>query len=266
MKKHNHYYCAFLIYWNLVIRRCLETLNINILMIIFRNGIKLIQQEIVMKDIDSSGNTYIQKQAWYKRWWIWLIIIILVLIAKLLFFDMNSDTDDKTNFETASGVTTVRKTHPKYLSYEDENYSIKAIQEYKLNYVNNSWKNAQFKVNKVEIYKTKGAKKIDDDETGKINGFARIYLTVKAKRKIYVYATQGEVTLSNLEHVDVDNYDEDWDGKIKPDVTKSGHITVPIKKLKDPADIKSLVLKFSASLKEDDDYGHMMNLTLHLRK
>ena len=37
------------------------------------------------ENVDKDGNTYIQVQPWYKKWWVWLIIIIICLAGKFVY-------------------------------------------------------------------------------------------------------------------------------------------------------------------------------------
>lgn len=43
---------------------------------------------------DENGNTYVQKKPWYKRFWVWLLIVV---VALFLIGGMSSGSDDDSN-------------------------------------------------------------------------------------------------------------------------------------------------------------------------
>lgn len=202
---------------------------------------------------------------WYNNWWVWLIIILIVL-----FFRYKSPSGVKNKAyhpQTYNGVTANYIHRKAKLTYDDETYSISSRKIYHLDYKNNDWKKASFRVNKVIIYKTRRGFNLDDSEdhiNGEktYHGFARVYMYVMAHKKIEVDPCSADFAFSNLEQHEVDNLDEDWDGTIKKDATKSGHVTVPINKLKNPEEIKWLSLKFDVSDKNDNDSRMIFKLNL----
>ena len=145
---------------------------------------------------------------WYNNWWVWLIIILIVL-----FFRYKSPSGVKNKAyhpQTYNGVTANYIHRKAKLTYDDETYSISSRKIYHLDYKNNDWKKASFRVNKVIIYKTRRGFNLDDSEdhiNGEktYHGFARVYMYVMAHKKIEVDPCSADFAFSNLEQHEVDN-------------------------------------------------------------
>ena len=59
------------------------------------------------KITDKNGKTYVQVKPWYKRWWVWAIIVIVLLIG---FGSMGSDDDSSSSSSSSSSSNATSKT------------------------------------------------------------------------------------------------------------------------------------------------------------
>ena len=55
------------------------------------------------KITDKDGNVYVQKKAWYKRWWVWVIIVLVLLLG---IGSMGSDNDSSSSSDTTTESST----------------------------------------------------------------------------------------------------------------------------------------------------------------
>lgn len=216
------------------------------------------------QNIDEEGNTYIYVKPWYKKWWLFSIIIFVLLIIIVLKFNRSDNT-----VRIANDVTSISKNKTKTLAFDLDDYQISKALTYKLKYQNNSWSGGSFKVYRVTIYKTK---KSHYYETGsgkiRLNGFVRIYLTAHAKKNINVDISDGVVNLSTMELQHVDDSDDYWSGNMNKGATKNIEVTAPIEKLNKLTNIKKVALHFDVAAKstDDDSLDKTMNLVLNLIK
>lgn len=216
------------------------------------------------KTLDSNNNN---TQSWYKTWWVWLVIILAILIFSIGFF-LLTDGSVRNGANTTSPLTTKQKTDKNSIEVDYKKYKISALKTYKVNYTNDEWQGADIKISKIVIYKTIKPYKFHSSNDGnfKLNGFARVYMSIKSKEDISAYPTQGTFSYSNGEQHGVDST-ENWDGDINEGVVKSGTITVPIEKINSTSSLKSIRMKFDASEQDaDDDSGYKTyDLTIDLK-
>lgn len=210
-------------------------------------------------NLDKNGNTYVAVQPWYKRWWIWLVIILIFVVGKG-FYDINNF-----NFQSNKPKDSIKITA---YHYNDSKYSVDKMKTYRPNYVNDTWRGGKVKVSKIKIYKTIKPTKLDnwDDDGGlKVNGFITIYITVYAKKNISI-DPDGSITYSTLEERDHNDY-YGFDKSIGEGETRKGYIKYPIKHLKHISDIKAFRLDFDGSAKnnEDDSLDKDFGLVVRLK-
>lgn len=210
-------------------------------------------------DMDSDGNSYIQLQPWYKKWWIWLFVILICLCGKA-YYDINLATI----YEAQNKVSTIGT-----YKFDDQRFSIAEEKTYKTNYAYTSWRGADIKVTKVKIYKMTHPEKYrfeDEEVTKKIRGFATIFMTVKAKKNICVDLDEETAIFSNLDEVPIETY-HGFDDDIKAGKVVQGYIKVPIEHLKNVTDITALRLDFggSSSNESNDSLDKEIKFVVRLR-
>lgn len=215
----------------------------------------------------------------YKIWWFWLIVVVLAVVIFGMFGNSNSSDDSSSN--KASGHTTTatekgnsnsKTSNSKTLKIDYSNKTILSQKNYKLSFVDNSWQPATIKVTKVNVYKMKPFV-YDDSSKAKAQGFIIIHMAVTANRDITTYPDQGTVVTSDGQQMDatlsdVEGYKSNFAGDISKGVTKEGDVMVPIEKLENVNDIKTLRLKFDGSYDtddyEDENAQHDYDITLNL--
>ena len=190
---------------------------------------------------------------WYKQWWTWLIIILGSLFVSIVFFAV---TDGSIVNHASTGSTT-QKHDDGYdtLKIDYDDYKVKAVKTYRVNSIDDSWDGGDLKIKKVVVYKLAKPYTYDSSSDGKfkIQGFIRIYMSIKAKDDVTIYPTQGDYSYSNGEQHTADVSDENWDGDINSGVTKSGTVTIPVEKLSSTSSIKFIRAKFDANAQDFDD-------------
>ncbi|MBT9670422.1 hypothetical protein GPK34_00025 [Secundilactobacillus kimchicus] len=213
---------------------------------------------------------------WYKRWWVWILAIVLIIF--FIGF-IGGSSDDKPASSTSSNATGHKttnqekgatKTSHSTLTVDYENYDVSDTHVYTVNYVNADWDAAKVKVDKVTIYKLSEPHKYESANDGnfKANGFAQIHFTIKANRDIEAYPTQGTIVYGDGEQHEADSA-ESWDGEISKGVIKSGNVTIPIQKLSKVTSLTTLRFKFDAYYDtdniDDDNSDHKYDFTLNLQ-
>ena len=210
---------------------------------------------------DSNGDSYIQVQPWYKKWWVWLFIIIICLGCKAGYdFNKNLTTSNTENKVNKIGT---------YI-YDDEKFPVEAKKEYKPNYKYTEWKGATIKITKVKIFKTTKPKKYrfeDDEATKKIRGFATIYMTVIAKKNIEIDLGEENAIFSNLDEVAIEAYYDGFDDGIGAGEKKTGYIKLPIEHLNSVNDINAIRLDFDGEAQKtsDDSLDKDIGIVVRLR-
>lgn len=190
---------------------------------------------------------------WYKTWWVWLIIIATIVFISGSFFII-TDGSFRNSSSSSDSFTNNSQTNANTISLNYKKYKIKAVKTYHIGYSDKSWNGGTVRIDKIKIYQTAKPYKFDSSNDGKftVDGFARIYMTIKAQEDIEIYPTEGTYSYSDGEQHDVDSM-ENWDGKINADSIKSGTITVPIEHLSSTSSIKSIRMKFDGNSQDDDD-------------
>lgn len=224
---------------------------------------------------DEEGNTYVQVKPWYKKWWIWVLAIIVLFFAFGLAGGnkKNSNSSTSNNPSKASGHQTTNSeksaessTTSKKVTVNYQDYSYSKAKTYTTNYSDTSWSAATLSVSKVVLYtlNTPTTYKSANDGTFKAQGFVRLYFSVKANRDVSVYPTQGTYIFNGSEQHASDS-GESWDGDISNGVTKTGAVTVPIK---DASNLKSIRAKIDANYTtndyDDNNSNHTFDFTLNL--
>lgn len=214
----------------------------------------------------------------YKIWWFWLIVVVLVVVIFGMFGNSNSSDDSSSN--KASGHTTTAtekgnetsQNNEKTLNIDYTDRTILKQKNYNLSFTDTSWEPETVKVNKVQVFKMKPFV-YDDSSKAKAQGFVIIHMALTANRDITSYPDQGTVVTNDGQQIDaslmtVKGYKENFGGEIAKGATKEGDIMVPVEKLENVNDIKTLRLKFDGSYDtddyEDENAQHDYDITLNL--
>lgn len=224
---------------------------------------------------DEEGNTYVQVKPWYKKWWIWVLaIIVLFFVFGLVGGNKKGSSSSNSNSTSkASGHQTTNSeksaessTTSKKITVDYQNYNYSKAKTYSTNYTDTSWNAATVSVSKVVLYTLDSPTtyKSANDGTFKAQGFVRLYFSVKANRDVSVYPAQGTYIFNGSEQHAADS-GESWDGDISNGVTKTGTVTVPIK---DTSNLKSIRAKIDGNYDtddyDDDNSNHTFDFTLNL--
>ncbi|MCC4346153.1 hypothetical protein [Limosilactobacillus reuteri] len=210
------------------------------------------------KITDKDGNVYVQKKAWYKRWWVWVIIAIVALIL------IGSLSGNSSNSKAGSGSgSNTQISSPSKITVDYDDYNVKSSKTYKVDYSNNDWDEADVKINKVTVYKLAKPYKFDSANDGKydINGFIKLDMTIKANGDISIYPQQGTAVIGSEQEEAVG---ESWDGDINKGAEKSGEVYIPVKDLEKTTSISNIRFKFSGNDQNDMESDHDYDLTLNL--
>jgi hypothetical protein len=223
---------------------------------------------------DENGNTYVEMKPWYKKWWVWVlaVVVLFFIIGALGDNGSKSSSSSKQNKTTKStGHTTTSNekgesstTQKITVSYKD--YTISNSKTYSTNYTDTTWSPATVNVTKVVVYTLSKptSYKSANDGTFQATGFVRMYFSVKANRDLSIYPTQGTYIFNGSEQHQADGM-ESWDGDISNGVTKTGSVTVPIK---DASNLKTIRAKFDANYDtnndDDNNSDHSYDFTLNL--
>ena len=229
---------------------------------------------------DDDGNTYVAVKPWYKKWWVWVIIAVLVVLGFALLGG-SDDSDTKSSSSSATAHKTTKKETGTGTNSDSDTSSLKTIEvsytDYKVaaektfsvNYSNTSWNAANVKIDKVTVYKLSKPYKYESANDGKfnVNGFVRFHVSITANRDVSIYPTQGTAVYSNGEQHEADS-SESWDGDISKGATKSGNVTVPVKDLSNTSSLKTLRFKFDGNYDtddyDDDNSNKTFDITLNL--
>ena len=212
----------------------------------------------------SNSSQQIVKTNWYQNWQNWVIIVLSIIVVSGGFYII---TDGSMRKPISNNATASSRSNDQTLTLNYKKYKVKAMKTYAVNYIDNSWDGGDVKINKVIIYKTSKPYKYKSANDGSftINGFVRIYMSIKSKNDISVYPTQGTLNYSNGEQHGVDSM-ENWDGNINSGVTKSGTVTAPIEDLPTTSSLKNIRMKFDGYGQNDDsdlldkDFDFTINL------
>ena len=157
------------------------------------------------KITDKDGKTYVQVKPWYKRWWFWVIVVI---VALFLIGSLTGNNESKSSSGSGSNTQT---TSPSRITVDYDDYKVQSSKIYKLNYSNTDWDKADVKINKVTVYKLSKPYEFDSVSDGKydINGFIKLDMTIKANGDISIYPQQGTAVIGSEQE---DAVGESWDG------------------------------------------------------
>lgn len=189
-------------------------------------------------------------KSWYQDWKTWVIIVLSIIVifgAFFIFTDGSMKNSNSNNPSTAN-----HSSHTITVDYKK--YKIKSMKNFRINYTDDSWAGGDIKINKVVVYKTVKPYKYEsaNDGTFNINGFVKVYMTIKSKNDITINPTEGTFSYSNGEQHEADSL-EDWDGNINNGVSKSGTITIPVEKLASTSSLKSIRMRFDGYSQDTDD-------------
>ena len=192
--------------------------------------------QLAKKITDKDGNVYVQKKAWYKRWWVWVIIAIVALIL------IGSLSGNSSNSKAGSGSgSNTQISSPSKITVDYDDYNVKSSKTYKVDYSNNDWDEADVKINKVTVYKLAKPYKFDSANDGKYQ--------------------QGTAVIGSEQEEAVG---ESWDGDINKGAEKSGEVYIPVKDLEKTTSISNIRFKFSGNDQNDMESDHDYDLTLNL--
>lgn len=145
-------------------------------------------------------------------------------------------------------------------------YFIKA-KKYIIDENDSSWSGAEAKVSNVTIYKTEDGYSYGTKRGRKsIQGILALKVKVKALKDIQVLMNSATISIPSInEQHDVETKD-DWD-EIDKGISKTGTVYIPIYKLSNIKNIKSLRFKFDCQLQDSDDIDdmdHTYDMTINL--
>ncbi|MCR4913866.1 MAG: hypothetical protein K5983_09065 [Lactobacillus sp.] len=217
---------------------------------------------------DENGNTFVEVTPWYKKWWIWLLAVLVAIFVLGVAFGGNDSSESgsgKGHNTTASekGQTTSDK-----VTFGYQDFKVKDSKTYNVDYTDNSWSGADVKIDKVTVYKLAKDYKIDTTDGDKsIQGFIKIHVSIDAKRDIDFNATTGTVSFgSQQSEYTYGSWDADT---INSGASKNGDATFAIESLDSVSDVSSLRYKFGATFANDDtsdeDWSHDYDVTLDLQ-
>ena len=217
---------------------------------------------------DENGNTFVEVTPWYKKWWIWLLAVLVAIFVLGVAFGGNDSSESgsgKGHNTTASekGQTTTDK-----ITFDYQDFKVKDSKTYNVNYTDNSWSGADVKIDKVTVYKLAKDYKYDAGDGEKtVQGFIRVHVIVDAKRDIDFSATTGTVSFGNQQS---EYGSGSWDADtINNGTSKNGDATFAIESLDSVSDVSSLRYKFGATFANDDtsdeDWSHDYDVTLDLQ-
>lgn len=210
------------------------------------------------KFTDKNGDTYVEVKPWYKRWWVWILAIVVLFIIIGAVSGSNDSSNSKSG--TASKDTT---STPTSIDVDYNHYNVKESKNYNASITNNDWDGATVKIDKITIYKLSKSYKLDTSDGDKhINGFIKLNMSVKANRDISAYPQQGTANFNSQQQTATG---ESWDGDINKGAKKSGAVWIPVENLKDTKSISQLRFKFHANGQKDfeDDHDYDINLNLN---
>ncbi|MFT8955535.1 hypothetical protein [Liquorilactobacillus satsumensis] len=233
---------------------------------------------------DENGNTYVEVKPWYKKWWVWVlaVVVVIFLLGSFGGHDSSNAKSKTTNTSTtgsAKGHKTTKsetgekssvESKSKSLTVSYKDYDVSSDKTYSVTFSDSSWANTKVNVDKVQIYKLSKGYAYDSANDGKFNiqGFVKVHFNITAGRDISIYPTQGTAVFDNGEQHEADT-GESWDGDISNGATKEGWVTFPIKALNDTSSIKSIRYKFDANYEtdnyDDENSHHTYDFTLNLQ-
>lgn len=208
------------------------------------------------KIIDKNGDTYVEVKPWYKRWWVWVIAVVVILG---IIGAISGGHDSKSKNGTASKDTT---STPASIDVDYNHYNVKDSKTYNSSISNNDWDGANVKINKITVYKLTKPYKLETSDGDKhINGFIKMNMVIKANRDISMYPQQGTANFNSQQQSAVG---ESWDGDINKGAKKFGAVWIPVENLKDTKSISQLRFKFSGNGQKDFEDTHDYDINLDL--
>lgn len=220
---------------------------------------------------------------WYKKWWSWVIILLLAAlytfslasISSANFSNLdysqspstsNSDNDSANDSQSSSASSSSEKSKDDTVTLSDgTKVTIVNKLTYKPNTTDTSWHGSKLVIKRVNVIKTKPFKYDGDDSSYTADGV--IYLKYSYTPTLDVSPMDNEATISTNTGVqaEVDSMDSQTFDDIDAGVTKTAEAIFPISKLSDPSSISTLRLKFPVSpqnTNSDDwkDYDMTINL------
>lgn len=203
---------------------------------------------------DDEGNVYVESKPWYKKWWVWVLAVIVLLFI----IGSVGGSGHKAGSGSAAQV-------PSKITVDYNDYDVDDAKTYKVNYSNTEWQSANVKIDKITVYKLSKPYKFESANNGKfnINGFIKIHMKIKANSDISIYPEQGTANFGSEQQ---DSADESWDGDLNKGATKSGNVYIPVKDLKSVTSIKNLRFKFSGNGQNNMDDNYDYDISLNLEK
>lgn len=212
-------------------------------------------KEIKSKD----GKTYVEKKPWYKKWWVWVLLVVLVFCICGAIGSCGSD-DDSSSSDSSSSSNYIKLDGQKIEYTKSKKYKIK-------NGSDTSWADGTTTLNSATVYKLKDGFTYGSKRGRKsVQGMLAINLTIKALKDIDVDVDSGTVSIPSInEQHDVETKN-DWD-EIDKGMSKNGTVYVPIYKLKNVDSIKSFRFKFDGESEDtdDDNFDHTFDITVDLK-
>ncbi|MFS7206660.1 hypothetical protein AB6831_04035 [Carnobacterium divergens] len=210
---------------------------------------------------DEHGNVYVKKKPFYKKWWVWIIVALLILfwIGSLGNSSENpssstSKSAKNTEEQKFGKQSNLLKDHKLYKNIVKNTGASDAMlvdeKNYDVNWNDNSWSGVNISIDKVSIIKVDNFKDYSDNE---YQGFVLVHFNLdNTERDISIFPEQGTL-VTDLGEQTEGNYEIDhWAGDILKGSKKEGYASYPLAKLDDVNEIKSIRLKWSGHYNTDD--------------
>lgn len=192
-----------------------------------------------------------------------LLVVYFAIAGSITNGLMTNETSNNTASDSNTSANTnnyVRLDGHKIYYTKSKKYAIKEDAD-------TSWSAANAKVNSVTVYKTEKGYTYGSKRGKKaVQGLLAINVTVKALKDIQILMDSATVSIPSInEQHDIETKD-DWDDLDKG-ISKTGTVYIPIYKLSNINNIKSLRFKFDCQQQstDADDYDHTFDMTINLK-
>lgn len=220
---------------------------------------------------------------WYKKWWTWLIILVLAILYTFSLAGVssadfsgpdyskssstsneNNDRTDESKSKPASSSSQKSEDDTVTLS-DGTKVTILDKLTYQPNTTDTSWHGSKLVIKRVNVIKTKPFKFNGDDSTYTAHGV--IFLKYSYTPTLDVSPMDNEATISTNTGVEaeIDSMDSQTFDDIDSGVTKTAEAIFPISKLNNAASVTTLRFKFPVSPQDtnNDDWKNY-DLTINL--
>lgn len=191
------------------------------------------------------------------------ILSVFIWVCLLGFISSSLQSNDTNNSTDQDSSTSSNK----YIRLDGNKIYYKDSKKYTVDEdADTSWSAAEAQVENVTIYKTEKGYDYGTKRGRKsIQGILAVKVKVKALKDIQVLMDSATISIPSInEQHDIETKD-DWDD-IDEGISKTGILYVPIYKLHDVNNIKSIRLKFDCEQQDtdEDDFDHTYDMSIDL--